>query len=267
MSEGEIRLVIFSSIFVLMFAFESWLPRRRRTENRSRRTIHNLLISGLNSVLIRFVPVFSAVGAATFDQQHNWGLLNQFVMPTWLEYTIVVVILDCAIYWQHVAAHRIPMLWQIHKVHHADHDLDASSGLRFHPIEIAFSMLVKCTAVVVLGASPDSVMLFEIVLSSCAVFNHSNVALPSRIERFLRVFIVTPDMHRIHHSVHIDETDSNYGFNIAAWDRLFGTYRPEPKDGHLEMKLGLPEYPESEKTTPINAMLMMPFESSDREVA
>jgi len=230
------RLIPFFSILVTMMVLETLLPRRKRTESRVKRTVNNLLLTVVNTLVIKVLPILSAVAAATFASHHGWG-----------------------IYWQHVASHHIPALWHFHQVHHADHDLDASSGLRFHPVEICFSMAIKCIAVILLGASPESVILFEIVLNGCAVFNHSNVKLPLWIDRVLRMFVVTPDMHRVHHSVEVDETNSNYGFNIPWWDRMFGTYRAQPRGEHSNLRLGLPEYPHSRQTIPLVSMLKMPW--------
>ena len=254
------RLIPFASILVTMMVLETLLPRRKRTESRVKRTVNNLLLTVVNTLVIKVLPILSAVAAATFASHHGWGILNQFSVPVWLEYGIVIVLMDLLIYWQHVASHHIPALWHFHQVHHADHDLDASSGLRFHPVEICFSMAIKCIAVILLGASPESVILFEIVLNGCAVFNHSNVKLPLWIDRVLRMFVVTPDMHRVHHSVERDETNSNYGFNIPWWDRMFGTYRAQPRGDHADLKLGLPEYPNSRQTIPLRSMLVMPWQ-------
>ena len=242
------RLLPFLSILVFMMVAETAFPRRKRTENRVKRTLNNLLVTVVNSLVIKVLPILSAVAAASFADQWGWGILNQFSVSVWLEYGIVIVLMDLLIYWQHVASHHIPALWHFHQVHHADHDLDASSGLRFHPVEISFSMGIKCIAVILLGASPESVILFEIVLNGCAVFNHSNVKLPLPLDRVLRMVVVTPDMHRVHHSVERDETNSNYGFNIPWWDRMFGTYKAQPRGEHADLKLGLPEYPESRQT-------------------
>lgn len=254
-----VRLLPFLSILFFMMFVETLFPRRKRTESRAKRTLNNLLLTVVNSLVIKVLPILSAVAAASFADQWGWGILNQLSVPVLLEYGIVIVLMDLLIYWQHVASHHIPALWHFHQVHHADHDLDASSGLRFHPVEISFSMGIKCIAVILLGASPESVILFEIVLNGCAVFNHSNVKLPLPLDRVLRMVVVTPDMHRVHHSVERDETNSNYGFNIPWWDRMFGTYKAQPRGEHADLKLGLPEYPESRQTIPLRSMLLMPW--------
>jgi sterol desaturase/sphingolipid hydroxylase (fatty acid hydroxylase superfamily) len=259
MTEPWVRPTAFLVTLVIMLVLESLLPRRQRTESRFQRTWNNLALSVFNSVILRFIPLLSAVGAAAYAESHSIGLLNFVPLPAVLECAVVLILFDLIIYWQHVASHHVPMLWKFHRMHHTDHDLDASSGLRFHPVEIAFSMAIKCVAVLLLGAAPESVVLFEIILNSCAVFNHSNVKLPLGLDRLLRSLLVTPDMHRVHHSIYPDETNSNYGFNIPWWDRLFGTYRAQPRDQHVAMRLGVSEFSRSEQTIPIRSMLKLPF--------
>jgi sterol desaturase/sphingolipid hydroxylase (fatty acid hydroxylase superfamily) len=259
MNEPWIRPTAFAVSFLVMFVLESLLPRRQRTENRFRRTWNNLLLSVLNSVAVRFVPILSAVGAATYAESRNFGVFNWYPTSTLFEYAIVLILFDLIIFWQHVASHHMPILWQFHQVHHADHDLDASSGLRFHPVEIAFSMIIKCIAVLALGATPESIILFEIILNSCAIFNHSNLKIPAPLDSILRMVLVTPDMHRVHHSIHRDETNSNYGFSIPWWDRIFLTYKAQPSEPHEQMRLGVPEFPHTEQTVPIWSILRMPF--------
>ncbi len=267
MPDTQIRLAAFFGTFAVMFLLETLLPRRKRVENRTKRTLNNLAIASLNTLLLRIIPILSAMGVSSFAESRGWGLLNLLALPVLLEFILAIVILDLVIYWQHVASHKLPVLWMVHKVHHADHDLDASSGLRFHPIEILFSMGVKCVAVFLLGASPESVLAFEVILNCCAVFNHSNVAIPEGIDRLLRFLVVTPDMHRIHHSIHRDETESNYGFNIPLWDRLFQTYRRSPREHHTDMRLGVPSHSDSGDTMLLKSMLVMPFEDDASEAA
>jgi sterol desaturase/sphingolipid hydroxylase (fatty acid hydroxylase superfamily) len=257
--EPWLRPAAFVATMIVMFALESILPRKQRVESRFQRTWNNLALSLINSIAVRFLPLLSAVGAAVYAEAHGFGLFNMLQLPVLLEYVVVLTLFDLIIYWQHVASHKVPMLWQFHKVHHADHDLDASSGLRFHPVEIIFSMALKCVAVLLLGATPESVVLFEIVLNSCAVFSHSNIKLPLGLDRMLRHLLVTPDMHRVHHSIHRDEANSNYGFNIPWWDSVFGTYRAQPRDSHEAMQLGIPECPSSKQTIPLWSMLKLPF--------
>lgn len=259
MLEPWVRPAAFVATLAVMLILESLLPRKPRTENKFQRNWNNLALSVLSSVIVRFLPLLSAVGAAVYAERSGIGLFNLVQLPVVVEYIAVLLLFDLVIYWQHVASHHVPMLWKFHQVHHADHDLDASSGLRFHPVEIAFSMAIKCIVVLLLGATAESVVLFEIVLNSCAVFNHSNVKLPLGLDRVLRLLVVTPDMHRVHHSIHRDETNSNYGFNIPWWDRVFGTYRAQPRDQHEAMKLGIPDFPDSKQTVPIWSMLKLPF--------
>jgi len=221
--------------------------------------MNNLLLSLLNTFVIRMIPPLSAAGVANYAENNHLGLFNAYPIPTFLEYLIVVILLDLLIYWQHFAFHHVPVLWRFHKVHHADHDLDASSGLRFHPVEILCSMLLKCLAVLLLGATKECVILFEIILNGCSIFSHSNLKLPGWLDRCLRWLLVTPDMHRIHHSIHRDETERNYGFNIVWWDRMFGTYQSEPHETQEQMRLGVPEFPRTDQTVPLWSMLKMPF--------
>jgi sterol desaturase/sphingolipid hydroxylase (fatty acid hydroxylase superfamily) len=254
-----IRPAAFLATFIVMFVLESILPRKQRVESRFQRTWNNLALSILNSIAMRFLPLLTAVGAAVYAEALGFGLFNMLQLPVVLESFVVLMLFDLIIFGQHVASHHFSMLWQFHQVHHADHDLDASSGLRFHPVEIGFSMAIKCIAVLLLGAAPETVVLFEIMLNSCAVFNHSNIKLPLGLDRVIRLLLVTPDMHRVHHSIHRDETNSNYGFNFAWWDRCFGTYRDQPRDSHEAMRLGIPEWPDSKQTIPIWSMLNLPF--------
>ena len=202
-----------------------------------------------------------AVGAAMLAEIHGIGLLHFVVWPVWLEIALAVIVLDFAIWLQHVASHRIPMLWRLHRMHHADVDIDVTTALRFHPIEIGLSMLYKVVWVFLLGPSTLAVMLFEIVLNGCAMFNHANVALPERLDRILRPLAVTPDMHRIHHSVIEREHHSNFGFNLSIWDRAFGTYTVEPTNGHAGMRIGLPAY-QSDAPTRLGWNLWLPFGST-----
>lgn len=258
-NQTVLRLVPFITILCVMMLWETWAPRRQRVEARGRRTLHNLLLTVCNSLALRLIPVLSAVGAASLASRNGIGLFNWTSWPSAVEFALTLVLFDLLIYWQHVAVHHIPMLWRLHQVHHADHDLDATSGLRFHPLEILFSMSVKSLGAIVLGAPAEAVLVFEIILNSCSIFNHSNIKLPQGMEGVLRMLLVTPDMHRIHHSVERDETNSNYGFNIPWWDRLFGTYRVAPRGQHENLKLGLPEFPSSQQTVPVWSMLRLPF--------
>lgn len=239
MTEGTLRLSIFLGVLILMGALETLFPARDRVQKRSSRWVTNLGLVIIDTLAIRLLFPIIAVGAALWAQTQGWGLLNMMSLPVWLAVILAVIVLDIMIYWQHVAFHKIPILWRLHKVHHADRDLDASSGLRFHPIEIVISMLYKMLVVVALGAPALAVIIFEIILNACALFNHANVRLPQWLERPLRQIMVTPKLHRIHHSVIERETNSNYGFSVIWWDKIFQSYTDKPKG---ELTLGLSEY-------------------------
>ena len=221
-------------------------PKRKLIASKKRRWLTNIGISVAGTALLRFmaitaVPV-AAIAAAIYAEQHQIGLLNQVSWPQWLKIVVALLVLDLAIWAQHFASHKIPLFWRLHQVHHADRDIDVTTAVRFHPVEIGLSMLWKIVVVVPLGALPFAVFLFEVVLNACAMFNHANIALPAWFDRVLRLFIVTPDMHRVHHSVLRREHDSNYGFNLSLWDRLFRTYTAQPEGGHQGMTIGLPPY-------------------------
>lgn len=239
MSEGVIRLSVFLGVLILMGALEAIFPARARLQKRSSRWVTNMGLVIIDTLAIRLLFPIIAVGAALWADTQGWGLLNLIDIPFWLAILLAIIILDMMIYWQHVAFHRIPLLWRLHKVHHADRDLDATSGLRFHPIEIVISMLYKMVIVVALGAPVLAVIIFEILLNACALFNHANVRLPRWIERPLRQVMVTPALHRIHHSVIERETNTNFGFSVIWWDKIFRSYTDKP-DG--ELTLGLREY-------------------------
>ena len=239
MTEMQIRLSIFLGVLILMGALEALFPARDRVQKRSSRWVTNLGLVIIDTLAIRILFPVIAVGAAIWAQSNGWGLLNLVLLPSWLAVALAVIILDMMIYWQHVAFHKIPVLWRLHKVHHADRDLDASSGLRFHPVEIAVSMLYKMGIVILLGAPVIAVIIFEILLNACALFNHANVRLPNWLERPLRQVMVTPKLHRIHHSVIERETNTNYGFSVIWWDKIFRSYTDTP-DG--ELTLGLNGY-------------------------
>ena len=235
------RVAPFVAILVAMMIWESLAPRRERVSDRTKRTINNLLLTVLNSLMLKLLPLLSAVAAATWAERVEWGFFHLVDWPFYVEVGVTIVLFDLLIYWQHVASHHVPMLWQFHQLHHSDHDLDASSALRFHPVEIAFSMAIKSVGAILLGAAPIAVLLFEVILNGCAIFSHSNLNIPLGIDRLLRLLLVTPDMHRIHHSVEQDESGSNFGFNMPWWDRFFGTYRAQPRGDQRRLKLGLPD--------------------------
>jgi len=267
-SDGLIRLAVFVGVFFVMALIELALPKRTLITPKGRRWLTNLGISVVASAVLRLmaalaVPV-AAIAAAFYAQQNQLGLLNNVAWPEWVKIALALVVLDLAIWAQHLASHKIPILWRLHKVHHADRDIDVTTAVRFHPIEIALSMLWKIVVVVPLGASPLAVFLFEVILNACAMFNHANIALPGWLDAVLRLFLVTPDMHRVHHSVQRREHNSNYGFNLSVWDRLFRTYTAQPEGGHLGMKIGLTPY-QSENPTHFGWSLWLPFRSTRGE--
>ncbi|MFO8083765.1 MAG: sterol desaturase family protein [Desulfobacterales bacterium] len=253
-----IRLGAFLGVFAILATAEVFAPRRRLRTSKSRRWFANLAIVALNPVSVALVYPVLPVGVALLASEQGWGLLNQWALPYGLEILIGVVALDFAVYVQHVLHHAIPVLWRLHMMHHADLDIDMTTGLRFHPIEIMVSMAIKLSAVAALGAPPLAVLIFELALNATSMFNHSNIRLPEKVDRVLRLIVVTPDMHRVHHSVIIRETNSNYGFNLPWWDRLLGTYKAQPAKGHTEMVIGLSQFRDPQKLTLLR-LLVMPF--------
>jgi sterol desaturase/sphingolipid hydroxylase (fatty acid hydroxylase superfamily) len=260
--EATIRLAAFSVILSGMALYELWAPRRDLVAGRGRRWITNALIVVIDSVAVRIVFPLATIGAALWADAQGFGLMNQLGNSLLWSGVVAGVLgylfLDVIIWGQHVLSHKIPLFWRFHRMHHADVDIDVTTALRFHPIEILASMALKMAAVALLGIPPLAAFIFEVVLNGMAMFNHANVRIPDRIERVLRWFIVTPDMHRVHHSVHRNETDSNYGFSLSWWDRLFATYVAQPRDGHTGMVIGLPEY-QSEAPTRLGWSLWLPF--------
>jgi sterol desaturase/sphingolipid hydroxylase (fatty acid hydroxylase superfamily) len=256
--EPLLRGGAFAGILLVMAAWEIIAPRRDQSQQRWRRWPGNLGIVVLNTVLLRVMFPLGAVGVAALAQQRGIGLFNAAHAWPWLSITVSMLLLDLAIYAQHVVFHRVPWLWRLHRMHHADTALDVTSGARFHPIEILLSMAFKVAIVLAFGVPPLAVLLFEVVLNATAMFNHANVRLPIPMDRLLRCLVVTPDMHRVHHSVIAAETDSNFGFNLSCWDRLFGTYRAQPEAGHQAMIIGLPEFREADEAR-IDRMLTLPW--------
>ncbi|MDJ0627506.1 MAG: sterol desaturase family protein [Rhodobacter sp.] len=241
-NEGLIRLAFFIGLFAVFAALEALLPRRARVQPRQGRWLTNWSLVVIDTAMLRLFAVVApllAIGAAMDAGRLGWGLFNQLALAGWLELVLAVAILDLAIWAQHVAMHKVPALWRLHRVHHADRDMDVTTAIRFHPIEIAVSMGLKIAVVYVLGPSALAVLIFEILLNGTAMFSHSNLWLPKQLERALRWVLVTPDMHRVHHSVSRAEHDSNYGFALSVWDRLFRTYTAEPAGGHRDMTVGL----------------------------
>ena len=258
--EPLLRAAVFFGVLLAMAVWEALAPRRHQPQQRLRRWPGNLSIVVLNSVLVRLVFPAGAMGVALFAAARGWGIFNLVDLPAWLSLTVSVLLLDLVIYLQHWAFHVVPPLWRLHRMHHADTALDATSGARFHPVEIALSMLIKSAMVLIIGASPLAVLIFEVLLNATAMFNHGNVAIPAPVDRILRCLVVTPDMHRVHHSVLRQETDSNFGFNLPWWDRLFGTYRAQPEAGHAAMTIGLPAFRTADDAR-LDRMLLQPLRS------
>ena len=257
--EAIIRLGSFVGIFLVMAAWEVLAPRRTRTLSRLVRWTNNLGLVALNTVVVRLIFPAAAVGMAAYASARDWGLLNHYDVPYWLAVVVAVVVLDFVIWLQHVMVHAIPVLWRIHRVHHADLDYDLTTGTRFHPIEIVLSMLIKFATIMVLGPPIVAVIIFEVILSGMAMFNHANVSLPAAVDRVVRWFVVTPDMHRVHHSIEDDETNSNFGFNLSCWDRLFGTYRDQPRGGHEGMTIGIRAFRTPGAVSWLPGLLALPF--------
>lgn len=256
--EPRLRLAAFAGLLALFAFVEALRPRRRRNHARWRRWPVNLGIVLIDSLVLRIAFPLLAVGVAAWAETRNLGLLALFDLPAWLAIALSLLVLDCAIYWQHRLFHEVPLFWRMHRMHHCDQDIDVTTALRFHPLEIVLSMLIKMAIVVALGAPPAAVVLFEVVLNGTAMFNHANARLPAGLDRLLRLVVVTPDMHRVHHSVRGEETDSNYGFNLPWWDRLFGSYRDQPADGHDGMTIGLSAY-RDDAPTRLGWLLALPF--------
>ncbi len=257
-NEAQIRLGAFFGILAIMVTWEFMAPRLKLALPRARRWPANLGIVVLNTVLVRLLFPVLPVGVALWAAEDGWGLFNIAAAPQWLAVIGSVLILDCAIYAQHVVFHKVPMLWRLHRMHHADTGYDVTTGARFHPIEILMSIVIKMVVVAAIGAPAVAVIIFEVLLNGTAMFNHGNVRLPLPLDRVLRLFVVTPDMHRVHHSSVRAETDSNYGFNLPWWDRLFGTYIDQPEAGHDGMQIGLTSFRDPVEQR-LDKMLGQPF--------
>ena len=257
--EAMIRLGCFLTVLTAMALWERIAPRRSLALPRSTRWFSNLGLMVLGSVAARLLMPVAATGVALFAARQGSGLFNQIAAPAWVALLVSVVALDAAIYLQHLMFHAVPILWRLHLVHHADVDFDTSTGVRFHPIEIVVSLLIKFAVILLLGPPVAAVILFEVLLNATALFNHGNVRLPRALDRRLRWLVVTPDMHRVHHSVHGDETNSNFGFNLPWWDRLCGTYREQPRGGHSGMIIGLHEPRDPRLVARLSGVLRLPF--------
>lgn len=260
-AEPEIRLTAFLGVLAAIALWEIAAPRRRRDFPRVIRWTNNLALVIVDTVILRLTFPILAVGLAVMAEDRGWGLFNNLDIPVWGAALVSMLLLDLAIYLQHVMFHAVPALWRLHRMHHADLDFDATTGLRFHPVEIVISMAIKLAVVAALGPPAFAVLLFEVILNATALFNHANINLPVWIDRRLRWVLVTPDMHRVHHSVDPRETNSNYGFNLPWWDRLLGTYVAQPAKGHTEMQIGIEQF-RTKRDLWIDRMLVQPIRGS-----
>jgi len=257
-NEALIRSASFFGIFVIMAAWEVISPRRILTTSKPKRWVANIGIVFLNTFLVRVVLNLAPMGTAIFASEQGWGILNLVEGSPWILVPAAIITLDFVIYLQHVMFHAIPVLWRLHMVHHTDLDFDVTTGARFHPIEIFLSTFIKMGTILLIGATPAAVLAFEVLLNGTSMFNHSNVRIPEPIDRFLRWFMVTPDMHRVHHSILKEETNSNFGFNLPWWDRLMDTYTPFPREGHTGMTIGLSQYRNPDPLS-LPGILILPF--------
>ena len=256
--EEAIRLAAFVAVFAAVALWEALAPRRKRSFGRRARWPHNLGLLLVDVALVRVLAPGAAIAVAMTAAGSGWGLLNALALPGWSAIAAGIALLDLAIYFQHVMFHAVPALWRLHRVHHADLDFDVTTGARFHPVEILISTAIKCAAIAALGAPVISVFVFEMLLNATAMFNHANASLPQRLERWLRWLVVTPDMHRVHHSVRYEESSSNFGFNLPWWDRLFGTYRARPRLGHDAMTIGVDAF-RSPQDLRLDRLLVQPL--------
>lgn len=253
-----LRLGAFTAVLALLVAAEFLWPRRGRERTRRQRWGSNMGIVVVDTLVVRLLFPVAAIGTALWAQEQGIGVLNSFAVPVWASLIVAFLLLDFAVWAQHLIFHRVPWLWRIHRMHHADVDVDVTTALRFHPIEIALSMVIKIGVVIALGAPAIAVLLFEVILNATAMFNHSNIRVRGRVDKWLRRVLVTPDMHRIHHSWHVHETDSNFGFNLPWWDHLFGTYRAMPEDGQTQMTLGINQFREPDDNR-LYRLVLQPF--------
>jgi sterol desaturase/sphingolipid hydroxylase (fatty acid hydroxylase superfamily) len=265
-NETFIRFGSFAAILLVMAAWESLAPRRTRSVSRATRWPGNLGVGAIDVLLLRLLFPLTAVGVALLAVSRGWGFFNAVAIPRGVAIVLTVVLLDLAIYLQHVMFHAIPALWRVHRMHHADLDIDVTTGVRFHPIEMVLSMAIKLTVVAALGPPAIAVVLFEVLLNATSMFNHSNVAIPLGIDRTLRWFVVTPDMHRVHHSVAVGETNSNFGFNLPWWDRILGTYRAQPAAGHPGMMIGIAQFRDPSELR-LDRMMSQPLRGESRGYA
>lgn len=258
-NETSVRLGFFFGIFGIMALWELVSPRRPLQASKTVRWANNIGLVFFNSLILRLLFPAAAAGMALFVNAQGWGLFNYIDAPFWMAVLASVVIMDFIIWLQHVMVHAVPVLWRLHRVHHADRDFDVTTGARFHTLEILMSMCIKFAVIMLLGPPLLAVVVFEVILSTTSMFNHANVRLPESLDRVLRLIVVTPDMHRVHHSIEDDETNSNFGFNLPWWDRLLGTYRAQPRDGHEGMTIGIRTFREDKWCSWLPGMLAIPF--------
>ena len=259
--EPAIRLTAFLGVFAMVAVWEALAPRRSAAFARRQRWPHNLALVALDSIVVRMLMPGAVIAVAVAGESRGWGLINAFALAGWPAFLLAIVLLDLVIYFQHVTFHAVPTLWRLHRVHHSDLDFDLTTGTRFHPVEIVVSTLIKMAAVVAFGAPAIAVLVFEVVLNATSMFTHANAKLPIAVDRWLRRLVVTPDMHRVHHSVIYNETNSNFGFNLPWWDRLFGTYRAQPAAGHGAMSIGVDAF-RSPADLRLDQLLLQPFRES-----
>jgi sterol desaturase/sphingolipid hydroxylase (fatty acid hydroxylase superfamily) len=255
----HIRLVFFIAVFILMAVAEYVIPKRKGSLPKSRRWANNAILTSLSTLSAKYILPFTSVSVAVFASEANLGLFNLIQVNSFVCAVLCILIFDLAIYWQHRIFHMIPVLWNVHRVHHADKDYDVTTGARFHPIEIILSMMIKGVVILALGAPAEIVVIFEIILNALAMFNHSNIHINSKIDTFVRKLIVTPDFHRIHHSTKPDEHHKNYGFNLAIWDYLFKSYKGQASEKQTEMKIGLSNVSDDFRSVSWYGMLLSPF--------
>lgn len=253
-----IRVIIFFIVFIMVASAETVVPRRKLMLSKAHRWFTNIVIVALNPVVVKSIFPILPIGLSILALEKGWGMFNLIDIPHWLKVVVSVMLLDLAVYTQHVLHHSIHILWRLHMVHHADMEIDLTTGLRFHPIEILISMAIKLSVIMALGTPPLAVLIFEVAINATSMFNHGNIHIPVKVDKIIRLLVVTPDMHRVHHSVIVRETNSNYGFNLPWWDRLFGTYRAQPAKGHTNMTIGIASYQNPTKLNLIR-LLIMPF--------
>ncbi|VEN74219.1 Sterol desaturase-related protein [Candidatus Desulfarcum epimagneticum] len=265
-NEAAVRLACFAGVFGLVALWERWAPRRALNFSKPVRWYSNISIAALNIGAVRlFFPILVVVFAA-LARERGWGLLNNVSLPGPVEIIAALLLLDFIIYLQHVMFHSLPLLWRLHRMHHTDTDYDLTTGIRFHPIEILISMGIKFGAVALIGPPPEATVLFEVILNGAAMFNHGNIRIPVALDRVLRWFVVTPDMHRVHHSIYPEESRNNFGFNVPWWDYLFGTYFAQPRDGHERMDIGIGQFRDPRHLHALS-LIAQPFMRDDKMMA